>query len=143
MPVMQDRGIEIDLSYDAEGFPLVKISMGGSYSGELYRPAVEVVLEGVTIHDMFDNEEDGKDYRWAISDEEVKAARDALGNDEYPVEEILAAEGKHRNIATDALRRDLQDKLDLFESSAGRGVVLADEIDALRVVVAIRNHNKD
>ncbi len=56
-----NNGVEITLEYDEDGYPLVNISLGGGFQGDNDRPAVEVVLDGVMIHDMFDDE----DKRWA------------------------------------------------------------------------------
>ena len=56
-----NNGIEIELTYDGDGFPLVRIDLGGGFYGDNQRPSVEVKLDGVLIHDMFDDE----DKRWA------------------------------------------------------------------------------
>jgi hypothetical protein len=55
------KGVEITLEYDEDGYPLVNISLGGGFQGDNDRPAVEVKLDGVLIHDMFDDQ----DERWA------------------------------------------------------------------------------
>lgn len=142
MPTLRDRGIEIELSYDEDGFPSIRVNAGGNYSGEYSRPTVEIVLEGVTVHDMFDNEENGKDYRWVISKEAITAARDAIGNDEYPVEDILAAQHKYRDVDTSTLWRELEDKMGLSTAMTrlfSWNSLAADEVAALRMVIAIRN----
>jgi len=61
--VLRDErnGVEIILEYNEDGYPLVNISLGGGFQGDNDRPAVEVKLDGVLIHDMFDDE----DKRWA------------------------------------------------------------------------------
>jgi hypothetical protein len=60
MKIIDKTGIEIELDYDEDGYPLVSISAGGGYTGEHQRPAVQVQLNGVEIHDMFNAE----DRRW-------------------------------------------------------------------------------
>jgi hypothetical protein len=56
-----NNGVEITLEYDEDGFPLVNIDLGGGFYGDNQRPTVEVKLDGVLIHDMFDDQ----DKRWA------------------------------------------------------------------------------
>lgn len=56
----ESNGLEITLEYDEDGYPLISIDMGGGFYGENLRPACEVKLDGVQIHDMFDDE----DERW-------------------------------------------------------------------------------
>jgi hypothetical protein len=56
-----NNGIKITLEYNGDGFPLVNIDLGGGFSGDDQRPTVEVKLDGVLIHDMFDDQ----DKRWA------------------------------------------------------------------------------
>jgi len=72
MNIKDHNGIEIDLDYDSDGFPLVNIDTGGGFYGEDQRPTVEVHLNGVLIHDMFT---EGPDSRW---EDGGKARRDAL-----------------------------------------------------------------
>jgi hypothetical protein len=49
-----DSGLEIELTFDGDGFPSVNINTGGGFYAEHLRPTVEVQLNGVTIHEMFD-----------------------------------------------------------------------------------------
>jgi hypothetical protein len=56
-----NNSVEITLEYDEDCFPLVRIDLGGGFYGDNQRPTVEVKLDGVLIHDMFDDE----DKRWA------------------------------------------------------------------------------
>lgn len=56
----ENTGVEVRLEYDGDGFPIVSISTGGGFYNGDYRPTVEVKLNDVVIHDMFDEEDD----RW-------------------------------------------------------------------------------
>jgi hypothetical protein len=138
------RGIEIDLEFDGDGFPLISINTGGNYSGDRHRPTVEIKLENVVIHDMFSS--DDPDYRWEISDEEVKLARAAVGNEEYPVENIVAAERLYGHTNTPTLRQQLEELEGRTLTAGITGVdmvMLLAQIDQLKAVIAIRNHNLD
>jgi hypothetical protein len=57
---IEHNGIIIDLEFDGEGFPILDIVTDGYY-GDNDRPTIEINLNGVEIHDMFDSEED---LRW-------------------------------------------------------------------------------
>lgn len=57
---LEANGITIELEFDGDGFPLISIDTGGGFYAENYRPTVEVKLNDVEIHDMFDEE----DTRW-------------------------------------------------------------------------------
>lgn len=68
----------------------------------------------------------------------LRAARDALGYDvkEDRVERAVAA---HADQDTKSLRRRLRDRSGWFQAFGGRGVELAEEIDDLRIVLAVRS----
>jgi hypothetical protein len=57
---MECNGVEVTINFDSDGFPIVSIDTNGGFYTEKYRPTVEVNLNGVQIHDMFDEE----DERW-------------------------------------------------------------------------------
>jgi len=57
---LEANGITIELEFDGDGFPLISIDTGGGFYAEHYRPTVEVKLNDVEIHDMFDED----DTRW-------------------------------------------------------------------------------
>lgn len=57
---LEANGITIELEFDGDGFPLINIDTGGGYYAENQRPTVEVKLNDVMIHDMFDED----DERW-------------------------------------------------------------------------------
>lgn len=56
---IEQNGITIELEFDSDGYPLISIDTNGGFSADKQRPAVEVELNGVEIHEMFD-EEDGR-----------------------------------------------------------------------------------
>ncbi len=60
MITLQDRGIKITLDYDGDGFPFININTGGDFEKLIARPTVDVHLNGVQIHKLFN---DG-DLRW-------------------------------------------------------------------------------
>lgn len=139
--ILKHRGVEIVLDFDGEGFPLVSIKLDGMIDNN-WRPTVEVKVNGVMVHDMFVEE---PDYRWALTKQELVAAREAVGNEEYGEPDILRAVKHWQSVSTDALRAKLAvaEQRQRFKDAGGRGVSLADEIDGLRVVIAIRNVNGD
>lgn len=57
---LKDNGITIDLEYDGDGFPTITINTGGGFYSEHLRPTVDVILNDVNIHEMFQND----DNRW-------------------------------------------------------------------------------
>jgi hypothetical protein len=67
----------------------------------------------------------------------VRAASNALGYDvdEDRVAQALAA---HEGSDTRTLRRQLRERVAIFEAAGGRGVELAEEIDGLRIALAAR-----
>jgi hypothetical protein len=140
MTTLKQNGVEIDLSFDKDGFPCIAIQLHGAVDG-IWRPSAEVRINGVTIHEMFNHDE--PDYRWALNKQELAAAREAVGNDEYGEPDILRAVSRWQSVSTDALRVKLKAAEEKFKDAGGRGVSLADEIDVLRVVIAIRNVNGD
>jgi hypothetical protein len=64
----ENTGFEVTVTFDAEGFPLVSIETGGGFYAENFRPTVEVKLNGMMIHEMFDED----DERWAEGDDEAE-----------------------------------------------------------------------
>ncbi len=64
---------------------------------------------------------------------------DELGHyleDDNQISNAVAFYSAH---ATRFLKSELQEKSDILHESGGRGVELADEIDNLRIVIALRN----
>ena len=55
---VEHHGVEIDLVFD-DGFPIVHINTGDSYHAD-GRPTVEVNINGFTVHEMFEYEENEK-----------------------------------------------------------------------------------
>jgi hypothetical protein len=54
--VLKDKNVVINLSYDEDGYALIDIQTIGN-TAELERPCIEVKLNNMLIHDMFDGEE--------------------------------------------------------------------------------------
>jgi hypothetical protein len=63
MSMWEVNGVVIDLEFDGDGFPIVKIDLGGNFYNENMRPTIKVVVDDVTVHEMFDDE----DQRWKIT----------------------------------------------------------------------------
>lgn len=57
---LKDNGITIDLEYDEDGFTTITINTGGGFYAEHLRPTVDVILNDVNIHEMFQDD----DNRW-------------------------------------------------------------------------------
>lgn len=66
------------------------------------------------------------------------AVADALGYD-VDVARIKEAVSEYEGEVTDDLRKTLRAKESAFEEHGGRGVDLADEIDNLRIAIAVRS----
>ncbi len=68
----------------------------------------------------------------------VEAASNVLG---YDVEEdrVREALDEHGETPLKALKKALKEKEKTFKDQGGRGVDLADEIDSLRIAIAVRN----
>jgi hypothetical protein len=67
----------------------------------------------------------------------IRAASNALGCD-VDEERVSGAVTKYEGIHTNSLRRQLRESVEAFEADGGRGVDLADTIDDLRIVLAVR-----
>ena len=50
-------GLTISIEDDGDGFPIVSIETGGNYLDENGSPAFDVILNGDTIHRMFEVKE--------------------------------------------------------------------------------------
>ena len=72
-----------------------------------------------------------------VTIEEHSAAEAAVGWD-LPVHDIKIALQKWADTPLADMRETLQAAIDTFEACSGRGVVLADEIDMLRIAIAVR-----
>ena len=59
----EDTGIEITLNYDEDGFPLIGIHTSDGFHAN-QRPTVDVAMNGVCIHEMFDE----ADSRWQLQE---------------------------------------------------------------------------
>jgi len=69
--------------------------------------------------------------------EEHKAAEEAVGWTLTPAD-IEAAVERWEEVTTPGVRKTLQIAIVAFESTGGRGVELADEIDKMRIALAVR-----
>lgn len=47
-------GLTISIEDDGDGFPIIDIETGGNYIDQNDRPAVDIILNGDTIHKMFE-----------------------------------------------------------------------------------------
>jgi len=72
----------------------------------------------------------------------VKAAQNATGYDEINARDVGLALDEWRTWTTAELRRLLRNREREFERAGGRGSVLADEIDRLRIALAARPRNR-
>ena len=72
-----------------------------------------------------------------VTTKEHSAAEAAVGWD-LPVHDIKVALQKWADASLDDMRATLLDAVGLFDAAGGRGVVLADEIDSLRIAIAVR-----
>lgn len=61
--------VEITLEFDEDGFPLISIDLNG-FQAEHSRPAVEIKLNQVVVHEMFDDSDSysSTDMRWDIDE---------------------------------------------------------------------------
>jgi hypothetical protein len=57
--ILEDDNVKITVEYDGDGFPEITIELNG-FTGDHDRPTVDVTLDGVMIHEMFDED----DLRW-------------------------------------------------------------------------------
>lgn len=73
--------------------------------------------------------------------EECAAAAEAVGWD-VTTDEVDQAVSQHKGKSLHGLRNDLQVALLQFEQNGARGVDLANEIDALRIAVAVRAYQE-
>ena len=72
-----------------------------------------------------------------ITTKEHSAAEQAVGWD-LPVHDIMVALQKWADTPLEDMRETLETAIDAFTSHGGRGVALADEIDMLRIAIAVR-----
>lgn len=68
---------------------------------------------------------------------EHQAAEQAVGWD-LPAHDIKVALQKWSETSLEDMRETLQTSVAAFEAHGGRGVALADEIDMLRIAIAVR-----
>lgn len=59
---IEQNGIIIVLVFDGDGFPVVNIDTQSGYMSDKQRPSVEIRLNDVMVHSMFDHNE--TDDRW-------------------------------------------------------------------------------
>lgn len=59
---IEQNGITIVLVFDEDNFPIINIDTQSGYMSDKQRPSVEVKLNDVMIHNMFDH--DDTDDRW-------------------------------------------------------------------------------
>jgi hypothetical protein len=72
-----------------------------------------------------------------VTTKEHSAAEAAVGWD-LPVHDIKVALQKWADMPLEEMKRMLDVAVETFEARGGRGVALADEIDMLRIAVAVR-----
>lgn len=72
-----------------------------------------------------------------VTTQELLAATDAVGW-EPPVHDVKVALEKWAGTSLADMRKTLSRSVQRFEDAGGRGVTLADEIDMLRIAVAVR-----
>jgi len=72
-----------------------------------------------------------------ITTKERTAAEEAVGWD-LPVHDIMVALQKWSETPLEAMRETLETAVETFNAHGGRGVSVADEIDMLRIAIAVR-----
>jgi hypothetical protein len=60
MQIQCNNGLKINVYEDEDGFPIVSIDTSGGFYSSNIRPTVEVKLNDIVIHEMFDE----SDNRW-------------------------------------------------------------------------------
>lgn len=73
--------------------------------------------------------------------EECAAAAEAVGWD-VTSDEIAQAMDRHGSASMETLKKCLEDRVALFEGNGARGVDLADQIDSLRIAIAVREYRE-
>lgn len=126
MWLVRDDGTEVEVDIDPSTLDLNSLA-GANKLTEAVREALE----------SMDEEDEGPSFTEA----ERKAVTEVLGG--FPDNERIAeAVGEHEATDNATLRRQLAGKVRQFNRQGGRGVELADEIDSLRITLAIRKVRK-
>jgi hypothetical protein len=73
--------------------------------------------------------------------EECAAAAEAVGWD-VTSDEVAEAMTRHGSSSLDTLRKCLEDRETVFDANGARGVELADQIDSLRIAIAVREYRE-
>lgn len=73
--------------------------------------------------------------------EECAAAAEAVGWD-ITSDEVDAVMRFHGSATLDTLRKCLEDRVAIFEANGARGVDLAEQIDSLRIAIAVREYRE-
>jgi hypothetical protein len=68
MKLTDKNGNTVEMTYDEEGFPTISINTSCTSADN--RPCIEVTVNNVVVHEMFENDE--PDYRCQISCDEIK-----------------------------------------------------------------------
>jgi hypothetical protein len=74
-----------------------------------------------------------------IAEEQREAVAEALGDWNVDDDAIRNAVETHKDKSKAALSRELKQNVRQFKRAGGRGVELADEIDSLRIALAVRS----
>jgi hypothetical protein len=122
-------GILLDITYD----PVGVVPGGGDEEG------LVLVEVGGDASNLFE------DYDPSLSADDRAAAYAATGCGLYELDDSEISEyvNKHAGSPLSRLREDERDKAAAFDRAGGRGAELADEIDSLRVAIAIREVRKE
>ena len=54
MMKIEYMGLTVSIEDDGDGFPIIDIETGGNYIDQNDKPAVDIILNGDTIHKMFE-----------------------------------------------------------------------------------------
>lgn len=127
--------ITIDLEFDGDQYPIIRIETGGNFTSEKNRPAVDLYVNGIQVHDMFAED----DFRWVLSEAEMNAAADAIGYKTVEPQLVIDAIEAHKQFASSLLQTELDRCIKVM---AGGGGDLTDRINSLCMALAVRKVKK-
>ncbi len=137
--------IKVELGDDWDCHDLHKSVQCAGLKTSNYIPIQECYWRYDAVDRKFTHEqlEAAKEAAGKITDKQLEAARKATGNDELSEDDVLQAFQRiddYKNI--EEVRETLREDLIVFSAQHGRGVTLADRIDACRIALAVQGQYK-